>query len=204
MSDISKCTGDGCALRDKCQRYTAEASEWQSWVLGAYSADHDFCELFLSNGTAEESGEKCQRCGEIGEDRRTLQMACFYAMEEMGIPFEQVFVTGKKFAFKGTKEIRAREGGFPPLTVPEYAKKASGKVDAAYYLLRVCKECRSDWMATIKNWFFTPPTVREGCGTGIFVRELGACREITLEEWERRRAERKDDDPHMPKPNVED
>lgn len=33
--------------------------------------------------------EKCQRCGEYGKDRRTLKMACFYAMEELGIPLER-------------------------------------------------------------------------------------------------------------------
>lgn len=38
------------------------------------------------------SEEKCVRCGDIGEDRRTLWMACFYAMEELGIPFVQVDV----------------------------------------------------------------------------------------------------------------
>ena len=36
-----------------------------------------------------EVGEACQRCGEIGEDRRTLWMACFYAMGELGLPFEE-------------------------------------------------------------------------------------------------------------------
>jgi hypothetical protein len=34
-----------------------------------------------------EHDEKCQRCGEVGEDRRTLRMECFYAMEELGLPF---------------------------------------------------------------------------------------------------------------------
>ena len=33
--------------------------------------------------------EKCHRCGSVGEDRRTLWMACFYAMSELGIPFER-------------------------------------------------------------------------------------------------------------------
>lgn len=32
-------------------------------------------------------GAICQRCGEEGEDRRTLYMACLYAMEELDIPF---------------------------------------------------------------------------------------------------------------------
>lgn len=33
--------------------------------------------------------ERCARCGEVGEDRRTLWMACLYAMEELPIPFEE-------------------------------------------------------------------------------------------------------------------
>lgn len=34
--------------------------------------------------------ETCQRCKETDEDRRTLWMACFYEMNELGIPFEQI------------------------------------------------------------------------------------------------------------------
>ncbi|MBE3120164.1 MAG: hypothetical protein IMZ50_15600 [Candidatus Atribacteria bacterium] len=33
--------------------------------------------------------EQCQRCGEIGDDRRTLWMACFYQMQELGLPFKE-------------------------------------------------------------------------------------------------------------------
>jgi hypothetical protein len=31
--------------------------------------------------------ERYVRCGEEGEDRRTLRMACFYAMDELNVPF---------------------------------------------------------------------------------------------------------------------
>jgi hypothetical protein len=31
--------------------------------------------------------EQCQRCGEMGEDRRTLTMSCGYEMNELGLPF---------------------------------------------------------------------------------------------------------------------
>lgn len=31
--------------------------------------------------------EICQRCKEEGEDNRTLWMACFYEMSELGLPF---------------------------------------------------------------------------------------------------------------------
>lgn len=35
------------------------------------------------------SKEICQRCGEKDYDRRTLWMSCFYAMEELKIPFDE-------------------------------------------------------------------------------------------------------------------
>jgi len=59
-----------------------------------------------------------------------------------------------------------------------------------FFTLRVCKDCRADWMAAIKNWF-TMPIERESCGSGIFVRENGASKEITREEWDRRNPNRK-------------
>lgn len=53
------------------------------------------------------------------------------------------------------------------------------------YLLRVCKSCRSDWMHAINNWWLTIPK-NEIVNSGIFIRDLGALREISKEEWERR------------------
>ena len=41
--------------------------------------------------------EKCQRCGEVGVDRRTLWMACFYEMRELGINFSERKVDSHKF-----------------------------------------------------------------------------------------------------------
>ena len=32
--------------------------------------------------------EECQRCKDIDEDRRTLEMACFYDMKELDVPFK--------------------------------------------------------------------------------------------------------------------
>jgi hypothetical protein len=34
MADISKCTGVNCPAREACYRYTAEASEYQSYLIG--------------------------------------------------------------------------------------------------------------------------------------------------------------------------
>ena len=36
MSDISKCIGFDCPIRDKCLRFTAKSGYWQSWVGGKY------------------------------------------------------------------------------------------------------------------------------------------------------------------------
>lgn len=90
--------------------------------------------------------ETCQRCGEIGDDRRTLWMACLYAMDELDVPF----------------------------TV-----KPAPKTDKEFFTLKVCKECRADWMLAIQEWFRIKPEV-DNIGSGYYVRELGATREKPL------------------------
>jgi len=55
-----------------------------------------------------------------------------------------------------------------------------------FHTLRVCKECRADWMNSIKVWFENKPVIEESCGSGIFIRENGALKEITEEEWYKR------------------
>ena len=150
----------------------------------------------MSDTSSDEvPGEKCVRCGDVGEDRRTLWMACFYAMEELGVPFERLMIRGTRHKYVGEKVVRpslTREDGavFPQFEVPEYSETPEGSVgDREFFTLRVCKDCRSDWMATIKKWFNDPPTVRTSCGSGIWIRENGALKEITQEEWDRRVAE---------------
>ena len=54
-----------------------------------------------------------------------------------------------------------------------------------YYTLTVCKTCRSDWMKYIRDWFNTKPEAID-LGTGILIREFGAIREVTEEEYEAR------------------
>jgi len=76
------------------------------------------------------SDEKCQRCGEVGEDRRTLWMACMYQMEELGLPLVQVQL---------------------------WSGPSSGH---AFYTMRVCKSCRADWMGAIKKWFEPMPAIK--------------------------------------------
>lgn len=133
-------------------------------------------------------GEKCQKCGEVGEDRRTLWMSCFYAMEELGVPFEQLRVTGETYELTGHKDwsMHPDDNRYPKISIPQYAESPKSTLDRAFYLLLVCKECRSDWMRAIKDWFNTQ-SAPEYVGSGIFVRELGKNVEISLKEWERRR-----------------
>ncbi len=99
--------------------------------------------------------EICQKCKEAGADRRTLWMACFYDMGELGIPFE-------------------KDSLFPTSDPRDDA------ID--FYTLRVCKDCRSDWMRAIQYWWNTDMP-RESCGSGIYVRDFGTNKEITLEEY---------------------
>src|SRR3990167_10656478 len=57
------------------------------------------------------SKETCQRCEEKGCDRRTIWMACFYAMDELGLPFNKMSVDGengrKFFTLLVCKDCRA-------------------------------------------------------------------------------------------------
>lgn len=98
--------------------------------------------------------EKCMRCGDEGEDRRTLWMACFYEMMELGIPFEKDFM---------------------------YETSDPRETPIDFYTLRVCKDCRADWMLTIKIWF-DRIAARKSTGTDFFIREYGTTRELTEEE----------------------
>jgi hypothetical protein len=139
--------------------------------------------------TTEETGEACVRCGEVGEDRRTLKMACFYAMEEMRVPFEQVTVfTAPLETLEITekaKSIKTPQGVEIPLVPPKL--RCSGELTPqALYTLRVCKDCRSSWMEAISTWFRAPASADAGkrsVGTGIFVRRHGTNVEVTEEEW---------------------
>jgi len=48
----------------------------------------------------EDGQETCQRCKRSGEDRRTLWMACFYAMHEIErVPFDHKEIEGNPNRF---------------------------------------------------------------------------------------------------------
>jgi hypothetical protein len=129
--------------------------------------------------------ELCARCGEEGEDRRTLWMACFYAMQELGIMFDRSIA----LLPPPSAELNVAEEptvldipNGPSITI------GSGKVQTdalltpmQFFTLRVCKDCRADWMQAIVSWFNS--SQNKGPGTGIFIRRNGANVEVTEEEF---------------------
>ena len=44
MTDISKCSGEGCPMKATCKRYTAPASPVQSWIVEPW--DGVKCEFY--------------------------------------------------------------------------------------------------------------------------------------------------------------
>lgn len=127
--------------------------------------------------------EKCARCGESGEDRRTLWMACLYAMGELNVPFAQIAVQGQICKQNGTKEVIGHH-------VPTWAEGEGPSRHHPFFTLRVCKACRGSWMQAIKQWFNTPKPPQASCGSGIWIREFGALKEISEEEWKQLRGDR--------------
>jgi hypothetical protein len=135
-------------------------------------------------------GEICIRCGDVGEDRRTLFMSCFYAMEELGVPFNEIKVEGETFNRTGSQELwfgddkeEQKRKGFRPHLTPVYSEAATGKItNRAFYTLRVCKACRSSWLSTLKDWFYQKEPVARPTGTGVFLRQFGKTYELTEEE----------------------
>lgn len=94
--------------------------------------------------------EICARCGEEGQNRRIITMACGYDLMGTGIPFFIETKLGIKFC-----------------------------------KLIVCKECRADWILSLENWWKDNKSVRS-CGSGIWIREHGALKEVTEEEFYKR------------------
>lgn len=148
----------------------------------------------------ETEGEKCARCGDVGEDRRTLWMACLYDMSELKVPFEQLLIRGTVHEKVGEKELQfgppvpeEERHRYPVHRIPVYseAPKYEKANDYPFFKLKVCKGCRADWMAAIKHWFNEEPAPGAGCGSGIWVREHGVTKEISEREWLARRSQGK-------------
>lgn len=145
-----------------------------------------------------ETGEACQRCGSVGQDRRTLWLDCFYALEETGIPFDrEVLLDADPADLEAAREPAGVDVGGKRINLRAGTVTCKGELTPrGLYTLRVCKRCRGEWIAALRGWFEAPPRgvdhdadgprPDEGVGSGIFVRENGALREITREEWDAR------------------
>src|ERR1700689_245993 len=132
----------------------------------------------MSAMDGENQGELCVRCGEAAEDRRTLWMACLYAMHELKeVPFQESAVIGHL----------AKIGVQHP--TPVYAKPGDEVDTFKFYTLRVCKDCRADWMKAIRDWF-VEKSKKVSTGTGVFLRKYGQTYEATQEEVDKLVAER--------------
>lgn len=125
----------------------------------------------------KEDGEECQRCGEIGEDRRTLWMACFYDMAELRIPLTQVAISGIVQEQTGTRRMEMLNTEIPTYSDMDGAVEQQHR----FFTLRVCKDCRADWMQSIKQWFGNIQR-REATGTGVYLRKNGAVYEASQDE----------------------
>jgi hypothetical protein len=143
--------------------------------------------------------ERCDRCGSAGQDRRTLHLAGFYALEELEIPFgrEVLFDARLEDLETATGQVMVPEhvtGNQPRICLAPGRVRCRGELTPLQlYTLRVCKRCRAEWLASLQAWFRAAPTGQDHdaderrppeVNSGIFIRE------ITREEWDQRQAER--------------
>ena len=99
--------------------------------------------------------ETCQRCFEVGEDRRTLRMSCFYNMSEMGLPFTQqvFFQTDHEKLVKKDDPVGITVNGSVLNLKAGTVTTEEPLTPHSFFTLRVCKKCRGDWLESISAWF---------------------------------------------------
>ena len=127
-----------------------------------------------------DKGEECARCKRVGQDRRTLWMACMYSMEELSVPFEPCAINGQYLKKTGSKYLPAWDQYVPIYENPD---DKGEPYRHQFYTLRVCKDCRADWMGAIKQWFSERPDAEDE-EANIPVRIRGATKMITRPEWD--------------------
>lgn len=104
-----------------------------------------------------DGAEICAKCGVLGVDRRTLWMACFYAMNETGVPFEQLALHG--VVLKPVEPKQYTQFGSPVFERPPFGSYLESQSNLhPVFTLRVCKGCRAGWIDAIKQWFRAPVT----------------------------------------------
>ena len=113
-------------------------------------------------------------------------------MGELKLPFHKtVMFDAETKDLDVVKEATSIDvGGGRKINLAPPRMKCSGElVPQQFYCLRVCKDCRADWLHAIQKWFSMRPD-REESGSGIYVRDFGTSKEITREEWDRRQKEK--------------
>lgn len=73
MTDISKCSGEGCPLKETCWRYQAEAGDRQSWIEPPYKDGK--CEIYWYMPGREDTK---------GEGRHLGAKTCYLGLAEGG------------------------------------------------------------------------------------------------------------------------
>jgi hypothetical protein len=138
--------------------------------------------------------DKCQCCGEEGTDRRTLWMACLYEMSELNVPFKSITIdtleTSDVVETKAPDSCEVRtccDGVFTTQThnfmrTDRNTKQGAEVHQRQFYTLRVCKDCRANWMQAIQGWFDKGREQRESTGTGVYLRKNGATYEASQDE----------------------
>ena len=128
------------------------------------------------------SEKRCERCGEVGYDRRTLWMACLYDMQELNIPLKEVGF----FGALGQDDGIENSVRFPGLTIRKFLPPPDDVKPRChtFFTMLVCKECRASWMEAIKRWH---ESKRENIFSGdVPVRMLGGTEYVSEEEWQQR------------------
>ena len=101
--------------------------------------------------------DECVRCGFVGEDRRTLWMACGYDMDELNIKFTKrvlLSLVEEKPAIVIAQEPKTLEfPGGKKLEFGATIKTDSELKPMRFYTLLVCKSCRGSWNEMIETWF---------------------------------------------------
>lgn len=102
------------------------------------------------------TGERCARCGDWGEDGRTLWMACFYDMSELGIPLEEdaLFAADLETLHKATEPAAVQLPDGRQVNITAGTVTCDGELTPMrLYKMRVCKACRAEWLGAIKRWY---------------------------------------------------
>lgn len=59
MTDIAKCNGENCLLKEKCWRFTSPVNMTkQLWFIPPYDEEKEWCEYFWDNKEKNESKKR--------------------------------------------------------------------------------------------------------------------------------------------------